>query len=76
LRVTATGAAQECARVFTGTRRDDAPASVAWLCFATTERRVTCYYFYLWDEEFGPAAFQGPPSGLRFSGTPQRDCGR
>ena len=23
--------------------------------FVKTDRRVTCYYFYLWDEDFGPA---------------------
>ena len=23
--------------------------------FAKADRRVTCYYFYLWDEDFGPA---------------------
>ncbi|MDF2713018.1 MAG: hypothetical protein K0R62_8670 [Nonomuraea muscovyensis] len=53
--VAAIGVAQEYARVFTGTRREDAPAAVAWFCFAKAERRVTCYYFYLWDEAFGPA---------------------
>ena len=26
-----------------------------WFAFAKADRRVTCYYFYLWDEEFGPA---------------------
>jgi len=28
---------------------------VAWFSFIKADRRVSCYYFYLWDEEFGPA---------------------
>ena len=26
-----------------------------WFSFTKADRRVTCYYFYLWDDEFGPA---------------------
>ena len=26
-----------------------------WFSFAKADRRVTCYYFYLWDDDFGPA---------------------
>ena len=26
-----------------------------WFSFAESQRRVTCYYFYLWDDDFGPA---------------------
>ena len=26
-----------------------------WFSFAVSQRRVTCYYFYLWDDDFGPA---------------------
>jgi hypothetical protein len=40
--------------VFTGTQRD-APNGIPWFSFHKADRRVTCYYFYLWDEEFGPA---------------------
>jgi hypothetical protein len=36
-------------------QRDDTPPGVAWFSFAKTERRVTCYYFYVWDDDFGPA---------------------
>lgn len=52
--VAAIGVAQEYARVFTGTRRDTSNG-LAWFTFAKVDRRVTCYYFYLWDVDFGPA---------------------
>ena len=52
--VAAIGVAQEYARVFTGTRRDTSNG-LAWFTFAKADRRVTCYYFYLWDVDFGPA---------------------
>ena len=26
-----------------------------WFTFTKADRRVTCYYFYLWDGDFGPA---------------------
>jgi hypothetical protein len=52
--VAAIGVAQEYASVFTGTQRD-APNGIPWFSFHKADRRVTCYYFYLWDEEFGPA---------------------
>jgi hypothetical protein len=52
--VAAIGVAQEYAKVFTGTQRD-APNGIPWFAFAKTDRRVTCYYFYLWDADFGPA---------------------
>jgi hypothetical protein len=53
--VAALGVAQEYARVFVGHQRDNAPGKVVSFSFAKTDRRVTCYYFYLWDAEFGPA---------------------
>src|SRR3954454_7243563 len=52
--VAAIGVAQEYASVFTGTQRD-ASNGIPWFSFHKADRRVTCYYFYLWDEEFGPA---------------------
>ncbi len=52
--VAAIGVAQEYASVFTGTGRD-APNGIPWFSFAKADRRVTCYYFYLWDAYFGPA---------------------
>jgi hypothetical protein len=52
--VAAIGVAQEYASVFTGTQRD-APNGIPWFSFHKADRRVSCYYFYLWDEDFGPA---------------------
>ncbi len=52
--VAAIGVAQEYAPVFTGSQRD-APNGIPWFSFAKVDRRVTCYYFYLWDDDFGPA---------------------
>lgn len=52
--VAAIGVAQEYASVFTATQRD-VPNGIVWFCFHKADRRVTCYYFYLWDEDFGPA---------------------
>jgi hypothetical protein len=53
--VAALGVAQEYARVFVGHQRDNVPGKVVSFSFTKTDRRVTCYYFYLWDDEFGPA---------------------
>src|SRR3954451_23950075 len=52
--VAAIGVAQEYASVFTGTKKTGSNG-VAWFSFTKADRRVTCYYFYLWDTEFGPA---------------------
>jgi len=52
--VVAIGVAQEYQRVFTGTK-DRTPTGAVWFSYNRTERRVTCYYFYLWDEGLGPA---------------------
>ena len=51
--VAAIGVAQEFAPVFTATKTGQAKS--VWFSFAMSQRRVTCYYFYLWDEDFGPA---------------------
>jgi len=52
--VVAIGVAQEYQRVFTGTKDQTATGAV-WFSCNRVERRVTCYYFYLWDAGFGPA---------------------
>jgi hypothetical protein len=52
--VAAIGVAQEFAPVCTGTQRP-APNGIPWFSFTKRDRRVSCYYFYLWDAEFGPA---------------------
>ena len=52
--VAAIGVAQEFQRVWVAYRRETSTAAPQFT-FAKADRRVTCYYFYLWDEEFGPA---------------------
>jgi hypothetical protein len=52
--VAAIGVAQEFQRVWAAYRRDTGTAAPQYT-FAKADRRVTCYYFYLWDEGFGPA---------------------
>jgi hypothetical protein len=51
--VVAIGVAQEFASVFTGTEHS-ASNGIPWFGFAKANQRVTCYYFYLWDIDFGP----------------------
>ena len=52
--VAAIGVAQEFQRVWTAYQRETRTAAPQFT-FAKADRRVTCYYFYLWDEDFGPA---------------------
>jgi hypothetical protein len=52
--VAAIGITQEDANVFTGTQREGSNGA-PWFSFSKADRRVSCYYFYLWDEQFGPA---------------------
>lgn len=52
--VAAIGVAQEFAPMFTATKRTGRTTGV-WFSFTKIDRRVTCYYFYLWDDDFGPA---------------------
>jgi hypothetical protein len=51
--VVAIVAAQEFQWVFTGSNRATKPGAVNF-AFTKAERRVTTYYFYVLDEEFGP----------------------
>src|SRR3954451_15271628 len=51
--VAAIGVAQEFAPVFLATKRTGANGAV-WFSFTKADRRVSCYYFSLWDAEFGP----------------------
>ena len=51
--VAAIGIAQEYQNVFAANQRQ-APNDVPWFSFTKADRRVTCFYFYLWDEQFGP----------------------
>ncbi len=54
--VVAVGVAQEFQRVFTGydRGRSDGQPGPPRYGFEKAERRVTCYYFYVWDDDFGP----------------------
>ncbi len=52
--VAAIGVAQEFQLVFTGSARPGREGAPQF-SFGKAERRVTCYYFYLWDADFGPA---------------------
>ncbi|MGH2764967.1 MAG: hypothetical protein ACRDKA_03485 [Actinomycetota bacterium] len=51
--VVAIGVAQEFQSVFSGYDRTTKPGAV-WFSFTKADRRVTCYYFYVVDREFGP----------------------
>ena len=51
--VAAIGVAQEFARVFLATKHTGQTTGV-WFSFTKADRRVTCYYFYVWDDDFGP----------------------
>jgi hypothetical protein len=52
--VAAVGVSQEFQRVWSAYQHDTKAAAPQYT-FAKADRRVTCYYFYLWDEDFGPA---------------------
>jgi hypothetical protein len=53
--VAAIGVAQEVQRVFISRKRDTDPGKCPQFSFDKKDRRVTVYYFYLWDAGFGPA---------------------
>jgi hypothetical protein len=53
--VAAIGVAQETQRVFIARKRDTDPSRCPQFSFDKKDRRVTVYYFYLWDQGFGPA---------------------
>lgn len=50
--VVAIGVAQELQNVFSASQRKT-PTGAPWFTFYKADRRVTCYYFYLLDAEFG-----------------------
>jgi hypothetical protein len=55
--VAAIGVAQEYQNVFAASQREDRGRTghQVWFSFRKADRRVTCFYFYLWDADFGPA---------------------
>lgn len=52
--VAAIGVAQEYQNVFAAHQRQ-ASNNIPWFSFTKADRRVACFYFYLWDVDFGPA---------------------
>jgi len=54
-KVVAIGWAQEYQHVWEARKRDTDPSRPPQFSFAIAQRRVTCYYFYLWDQDFGGA---------------------
>ena len=52
--VAAIGVTQEYQNVFAATQRERYNG-VPCLSFTKADRRVSCFYFYLWDVDFGPA---------------------
>ena len=51
-KVVAIGEAREFQWVFDATKKTG-PDGMVWFRFYRTERLVTCYYFYIWDERCG-----------------------
>ena len=56
--VAAIGVAQEFQRVWTASEGKTSTGTPRW-SFYKADRRVTCYYFYLWDADFRPGVHQG-----------------
>jgi hypothetical protein len=52
--VAAIGTAQEFQNVFAAAQRTG-HNGIPWFSFTKADRRVTCFYFYVWDTDFGPA---------------------
>jgi hypothetical protein len=36
----------------------ESATGAVWFSDNRVERRATCYYFYLWDDDFGPASIK------------------
>jgi hypothetical protein len=53
--VAAIGIAQEFQRVATCTTKEARNGGAPHFSWDRADRRVSCFYFYLWDEDFGPA---------------------
>ena len=52
--VAAIGVAQEFQNVFAAAQHTG-HNGMPWFSFTKADRRVTCFYFYVWDADFGPA---------------------
>jgi len=53
-KVVAIGKAREYAMVWTGRRRETDPGKCPQFSFTKEQRRVSVFYFYVWDERMGP----------------------
>ncbi len=53
--VAALGVAQEFQQLWTARKRDTDPAKPPQFCFTKEDRRVSVFYLYLFDTDFGPA---------------------
>ena len=60
--VVAIGFAQEFQNVFAANQRQGSNG-IPWFTFTKADRRVTCFYFYLWDENFGRSLIGATWSG-------------
>ena len=56
--VAAIGVAQEFATVWTARQRETDPGMSPQFSFTKEQRRVTVYYLYLWDDDFGAGVHQ------------------
>ena len=52
--VVAIGVAQEFQNVMIGVKRPTRAGKAVYFAFHKQDRRVTCYYFYVFDDDFGP----------------------
>jgi hypothetical protein len=52
--VVALGCAQEFAMVWSATKKETDPGTCPQFSFTKTQRRVSVYYLYIWDEAAGP----------------------
>jgi hypothetical protein len=52
--VVAVGVAQEFQNVIVGAKHPSAADKAVQFSFRKEDRRVTCFYFYVWDDDFGP----------------------
>jgi hypothetical protein len=63
--VAAIGWAQEFQRVATCTITEARNGGAPHFGWDRAERRVTCYYFYVWDDQFGPGMGRRYSSGVQ-----------
>ena len=59
--VAAIGVAQEFAPIYTATKHTGLTSGV-WFSFAVSQRRVTCYYFYIWHDDSGRGSSRSAPT--------------